>query len=501
MTARSKNQKPAQPKKTNLRPPVVVVMGHVDHGKTTLLDYIRHTNVAAKESAGITQHVGAYQVKIPHEGKEASITFIDTPGHEAFSQMRARGGKVADIAVLVVAADDGVKPQTKEATAHIKAAEIPMVVAINKMDVPGANIDRVKKGLSESEVLVEGYGGSIPAVAISAKTGQGVDELLEIILLTAELEELQGDPEASPAGIVIESKLDKFRGPIATLIIKNGTLKIGDTVTVGGVRGKIKQMVDGFGQRVDVAGPSTPVEVLGLEAVPAVGSEIGGASAEEVKEAVHEAETLEELMSEEKKPDQINLVVKADVQGSLEAITSSLEKLPQEVTKLKIIHSGTGEISDSDVNLARATGSLVLGFRVKAAGNVAKLAETQGIRIATYDVIYQLLDDMKVALEGISLEERPTPVGQGEVIATFPHGKVLILGTKVKEGSISRDQPVKVLRGEEEVASGRVKSIRHVKEETPKAEAGKEYGILLDLSKGEFSDIQIGDLIAAFPKS
>lgn len=482
------------------RPSVVVVMGHVDHGKTTLLDFIRHTSVAAKETSGITQHIGAYQVRVPHEGKEALVTFIDTPGHEAFSSMRARGGKVADIAVLVVAGDDGVKPQTIEAIAHIKAAEIPMLVAINKMDLPAANADRVKKGLTEAEVLVEGYGGNVPVALISAKTGQGVDELLELILLSAELAELKGDPNAPAEAIVIESKLDKFRGPIATLIIKNGTLRVGQEILIGGASGKIKQMVDGFGDRVESAGPGTPVEILGLSAVPAVGAALGEGSAEVTPGQSAQAGSIEELMGEEAKPDEINLIIKADVAGSLEAIKTSLERLPQETTKLKIIHGGTGEISDSDINLARATKSLVLGFRVKPGLNVTRLAETQGIRIATYDVIYELLDQMKAALEGIHLEKNPEPTGRGEIIATFPHGEELILGTRVKEGSINRDQPVKIIRGEEEVASGRVKSIRHIKEDVPKAEVGREYGILLTLSSGEFPSIKIGDELQSFPK-
>lgn len=500
MTKKTTTHSASQPK-GNTRPPVVVVMGHVDHGKTTLLDYIRHTAVAAKESAGITQHIGAYQVLVPHEGKEAPITFIDTPGHEAFSAMRARGGKVADIAILVVAADDGVMPQTVEAIAHIKAAAIPMVVAINKMDVPGANADRVKKGLADNGVLVEGYGGDVPAPEISAKTGQGVPELLELVLITAELAELQGDPAAASAGVVIEARLDKFRGPVATVIIKEGTLRVGDEVLLGGVKGKIKQMVDGFGAQVKEAGPATPVEILGLQSVPAVGAEIGG-GAEEVAspEVPVEAATLEELMVEEAKPDTINLILKADVQGSLEAILGSLPGLPQEVTKLQIIHAGTGEISGSDVNLARATKALILGFRVKPDGSTAKSAETQGVRIMTYDVIYQLLDDLKAALEGISLEERPAPAGEGEIIATFPHDADLIFGTRIKSGSIAKDQPVKILRGEEEVASGRVRTIRHVKEDVPKAETGREYGILLDLSSGAFTDIALGDRLLSFPK-
>lgn len=499
----SASPKPAKEKQVNLapvRPPVVVVMGHVDHGKTTLLDYIRHTSVAAKESAGITQHIGAYQVKVSSGGKESLITFIDTPGHAAFSAMRARGGKVADIAVLVVAADDGVMPQTKEAIAHIKAAEIPMVVAINKMDVPGANVDRVKKGLAEAEVLVEGYGGNVPAVAISAKTGDGIPELLEIILLTAELEELHGNPNAAPEGIVIESKMDKFRGPVATLIIKDGTLRVGDIVLVGGAEGKIKQLINGFGDQVKEAGPGDSVEILGLSSVPAVGTRIGETVAPVERVESHLAGSLADLMNEEVKPDQINLIIKADVAGSLEAIIGSVASLPQEVTKLKIIHGGTGEISDSDVNLARSTKSLILAFRVKAPGAVAKLAETQGVQIMSYEVIYQLLDDLKAALEGISLEAKPTPTGVGEIIATFPHDQLTVFGTRVKEGSIARDQPVKVMRGEEEVAAGRVKTIRHVKDEIPRADVGREYGILVELSRGEYSDIHIGDILHSFPK-
>src|SRR2546429_2978331 len=481
------------------RPPVVVVMGHVDHGKTSLLDYIRSTNVTARESGGITQHIGAYQVKVPHEGKDSLVTFIDTPGHAAFSEMRGRGGQVADVAVLVVAADDGVMPQTREAIAHIKAAGIPMIVAINKMDLEGANVDRVKKGLSESEVLVEGYGGDIPVAPISAKTGQGVDELLELILLTADLAELTGDPQASPAGVVIESKMDKFRGPLATIILKNGTLHTGDAITVGGVKGKIKNMTDGFGTQVKSADPSTPVEILGFESVPPVGSQIGqSADAKEVSAPV--AQTLDQLLGNTAQPDVINLIIKADVQGSLEAILGSLQKLDQEVTKLKVLHSATGEVSDSDVNLARAGGALVLAFRVKISPNVTRLAETQGVQIMEYDVIYKLLDDLQDALAGIKLEERPEPIGTGEIIATFPHGKTLIFGTRVTSGAIAKDQPAKILRGEEEIASGRIRTVRHVKEEIPKAEAGREYGIFVDLPSESYSKIQTGDQLLSFPK-
>jgi translation initiation factor IF-2 len=484
---------------TQSRPPVVVVMGHVDHGKTSLLDFIRRTNVTAKESGGITQHIGAYQVKVPHEGRDTLVTFIDTPGHAAFSAMRARGGQIADMAVLVVAADDGVMPQTKEAIAHINAANIPMIVAINKMDLEGANVDRVKKGLADSGVMVEGYGGNIPVAPISAKTGQGIDNLLELILLTSDLAELSGDSKASPEGVVIESKLDKFRGPLATIILKNGTLKIGDAILVGGVKGKIKSMTDGFSAGVKEAGPSTPVEILGLESVPPVGSTLGGGAA--AKEAsVSTAATLDQILGNTKRPDVINLIIKADVQGSLEAILGSITKLDQGVTKLKILHSATGEVSDSDINLARAGGALVLAFRVKIQPIVTRLAETQGVQVMEYDVIYKLLDDLQDALTGIKLEEQPDPVGIGEIIATFPHDKTLIFGVKVTSGAIAKDQPSKIMRSDEEIASGRIKTVRHIKEEIPKAEAGREYGIFVDLPNEAYSKVQIGDQLFSFPK-
>jgi translation initiation factor IF-2 len=472
-------------------------MGHVDHGKTTLLDFIRKTNVTARETGGITQHIGAYQVKVPIEGRDELITFIDTPGHEAYSAMRARGGKIADIAVLVVAADDGVMPQTKEAVAHIKAARIPMIVAINKIDLPDSNADRVKKGLSEAEVLVEGYGGDVVTVPISAKTGQGVPELLEMILLTAELAELKSEPGGAPEGVVIESKIDRHRGVVATIIIKKGTLRVGQEVVVGGVKGKVRQMTGGFGDQVKEAGPGTPVEILGLETVPAVGTGIGEEAAA-ITAAVQAVPTLEEL--QEKKPDQINLIIKADVAGSLEAIAGSLQKLAQGETKIQIIHSATGEVNDSDVNLAQATGSLVLSFRVKVADSVKRLAESQRVNILSYDIIYKLLEDMEAALAGLTLDDHPIPAGTAEIIATFPHDKTLIFGVKVKQGSIARDQPAKILRGEEEVASGRIKSIRHLKEEVPKAETGKEYGLFLDLADGNYEAVAVGDTIQSFPK-
>lgn len=467
---------------------------------TTILDHIRHTRIVDRESGGITQHIGAYQVKVPHDGQEALITFIDTPGHTAFSQMRARGGQVADIAILVVAADDGVMPQTKEAIAHIKAAGIPMIVAINKMDLEGANVDRVKKGLADNDVLVEGYGGDIPVAPLSAKTGQGVDQLLELILLTADLAELTGDPSANPEGIVIESKLDKFRGPLATVILKNGMLNNGDSITIGGVKGKIKNMTDGFGAQVKSAGPSTPVEILGMESVPPVGSTIGSEAKQEHSSKLSATPTLQELMAQDAQPDVINLVIKTDVQGSLEAITSSLKNLDQEVTKLKILYGATGEITDSDINLAKASGALVVAFRVKISSNVSRLAETQGVKVMEYDVIYKLLDDLKDALDGIKLEERPEPVGVGDIIATFPHGKSLIFGTRVIEGAIAKDQPAKVMRGEEEIASGRIRTVRHVKDELPKAEAGREYGIFVDLPNEAYSRVQTGDKLLSFPK-
>ena len=481
------------------RPPIVVVMGHVDHGKTSLLDYIRHTDITSRESGGITQHIGAYQVKVPHEGSEKLITFIDTPGHEAFSAMRARGGQVADIAILVVAADDGVMPQTKEAIAHIKAAAIPMIVAINKMDMPGANEDRVKKGLADNGVLVEGYGGDVVAVPVSAKTGQGVDHLLEMILLTAELLELTGNNQDPPQGTVIESRLDHQRGPLATVIIKNGTLLVGQMVLVGGVSGRVKALLDGFGVRIKAATPAMPVEILGLSDVPEVGSQIGVAGKEH-EEVVVPTQTLAELLEQEKKSDQINLIIKADVAGSLEAIKGSLNKLDQEITKLNILHLATGEISESDINLARATGALVLAFRVKTPPAVLKLAETQEIQVMSYDVIYKLLDDLQDALAGIKLDERPEPVGIGDIIATFPHNKTVIFGIRVKDGVIGRDQPAKVMREDTEIASGRVRTIKHLKEELPRAEAGKEYGILLDLPLETYSEIKEGDKIYSFPK-
>lgn len=484
----------ADTKLNTKRPPVVVVMGHVDHGKTTLLDYIRHTNTTAKESGGITQHIGAYQVRVPHEGHEELVTFIDTPGHAAFSNMRARGGQVADIAILVVAADDGVMPQTVEAIAHIEAAKTPIVVAINKMDTEGANVDRVKKGLSESGVLVEGYGGDTVTVPISAKTGQGVPELLEMIILTADLLDLKGDPMGEPAGIVIESKMDKFRGPVATLILKNGTLRTGDSITVGGIKGKIKNMIDGFGVQVREAGPSTPVEILGLVAVPPVGSSFGELP---VVTSTIESEPSGEV---EAKEDEINLIIKADVQGSLEAILGSLLKLDQSLTKLNVLHSATGDVSESDVNLARATGALVLAFRVKIPTAVAKLAETQKVQTMEYDIIYKLLEDMADALAGIKAVEHPDPVGVGEILALFPHNNQIVFGSKITQGSINRDQPAKVLRGDEEIASGRVRTIRHGKEETPKAELGREYGILIDLPSEVYQLVQVGDIIQSFPK-
>lgn len=490
-----------------IRPPIVTILGHVDHGKTTLLDFIRKTQVAAREHGGITQHIGAYQIRVQGAGDSGQknslkpetynlITFIDTPGHAAFEKMRSRGAKVADIAVLVVAADDGVMAQTTEAIKHILEAKVPMIVAVNKVDLPSIDLkiqlEKIKKQLSDQKVLVEEYGGDVPIVSLSAKTGEGVGKLLEIISLVAELHELKGDPNAAPAGVVIESHLDKFKGPVATLLIRNGTLKKGDQIMVGGVKGKVRGMLDWNGSPMDSTGPSTPVEVLGLESVPAVGATLGQEM--EAKEKTKVQSLVDQLRAGEDKT--LKLVIKADKQGSLEAIEDSLEKFNQEEKVVDIVSSGTGDIGEANVKLAASVKAIILGFNVKTAPTASKLAETEHVLIQTYNIIYELLDDIEDVIEGMVkpgvVEE---VLGKANIITEFPYGKgERIAGCRVIDGGFTKGTKVRVSRDGEVVGESKLKSLRKVKEEVNRVEKGSDCGMIFDPPV----DFVIGDVVEAF---
>ena len=474
------------------RPPIVTILGHVDHGKTTLLDFIRKSSVATKEHGGITQHIGAYQVS--HSGK--LITFIDTPGHAAFEKMRSRGAKVADMAVLVVAIDDGIMPQTVEAIKHIQEAKVPLIVAVNKIDLAGTDknvqLAKIKKQLSDKQVNVEEYGGDVPVLPISAKTGEGVDKLLEMILLVAEMHETKGDPALPSAGVIIESSLDKFKGPIATILVRNGTLKKGDQITVGGVNSKVRGMFDFSGKPVDSGGPSTPVEVLGLETVPVVGAVLG-----ELAE-VKEAEVVQSLVERLKQGDTktLKVIIKADKQGSLEAIQTSLEKFNTERKIVDYIFTGTGDIGEENIKLAASVGAIVIGFNVKVAPTAQKLAENEHVLIRTYNIIYELLEDVeevvKTLVEVGQLEE---VLGKANIIAEFPHGKSeKIAGCRMTEGIIAKGQKIRVVREGQNIGETRLKSLKKVKEEVNKVEKGNDCGMLFDPSL----DFQIGDVVESF---
>lgn len=492
-----------------VRPPVVTILGHVDHGKTSLLDFIRKSTVAAGEHGGITQAIGAYQVEISEKGQVISqdnndriashvsrITFIDTPGHAAFEKMRSRGARVADIAVLVVAVDDGIMPQTIEAIKHIQEAKVPMIVAVNKVDLPEINVkvqlEKIKKQLSDHQVLAEEYGGETPIVGTSAKTGLGVDNLLETITLVAQIHELTGDPSLPPSGVVIESHMDKFKGALATLLIRDGTLKKGDQISVGGVKCKVKAMYDWQGQSLGLAGPSTPVEVLGWEGVPGVGAALGSEEVKRIQKL--EVKSLIERMKQSE-TDILNVVVRADTQGSLEAIEENLAKFNEEGEHLKVILSGTGEVVDSDVHLAESTKAIVIGFNVPVRSSAQKIAETQHVLVRSYNVIYELLDELKDVVEGMLVPGVVEEVfGRAQIIAEFPYGKdQKIAGCRILEGTFSKGPKVRLVRNEELVGEGKITSLKMAREEVNKVEKGQECGMM-------FSDLefQIGDLVESF---
>jgi translation initiation factor IF-2 len=465
------------------KPPVVTIMGHVDHGKTTLLDYIRHSRLAAKEVGEITQAIGAYQIEF--QGKK--VTFIDTPGHAVFTQMRARGAKVADIVILVVAANDGVMPQTKESIRIIKEAGVPFIVAINKIDLPEASVDKVKGQLAENEVFVEGYGGDVVTVPISAKTGQGVDQLLEMIELTAEMATLQADPQASLEAIVIESKLDKFCGPVATLVVQSGTLKRGEEIRAGKVAGKVRMLKDEFGKAVKEALPADPALVLGFSELPPVGEVV--VSAKETPEVVEEekkAALTPEIRAEEGK--KLKIILKADVAGSLEAI---LNCLPAEV---EVIDQGVGAITESDVLLAKTLGAQIYGFNLSLSASVKKLAQTEKVRIKTYQIVYDLLKELE---ERVLKLLEPTIdreiLGQAEILATFEMKGEKIAGARVIEGKINKGFPVFIKKGDQVIES-KIVSLKQGKQDVNEVSAGEEFGVVLS-GKVDFSE---GDVISSY---
>lgn len=465
-------------KSVSIRPPVVAVLGHVDHGKTTLLDCIRKTNVAAREHGGITQHIGAYQI----EYKKRPITFIDTPGHEAFGKIRSRGAKAADIALLVVAANDSVKPQTLESIKQIQAAGVPMIVVINKIDLPGVIIDKVKSDLAKAGVQVEGYGGDVPVSLVSAKEGKGVDELLDLILLVSDMKAFVGSKDGDVTSVVIEAKVDKFRGSVATLLIKSGTLMVGSPLFEGEKSiGKVRAMFDENGAKVDAALPSKPVEVLGFSVLPSVGAIVSNVAMKgdtslvaKERKAANVEDFLAAMTAAEKK--RLKLVIKADTSGSLEAI---LEALPK--ADIDVVRASLGDISDADVLEARSTGAIIIGFNVKGSPAIEKLATHEKVIIRTYSIIYELLDEMAEVVENMeALLVRERELGTATIIAEFPFDRDRIAGTKVTSGRLARGDMVRVMRGETEVAKARIKSIHQGKTEITKVEVGGECGVLLD---------------------
>jgi len=497
------SKKSSTPKSNLLpRPPVVTVMGHVDHGKTTLLSAIKDVDLTRKEFGGISQHIGAYQVKLKVKSEklkiaeEKPITFIDTPGHAAFTEMRARGARVTDIVVLVVAADEGVKAQTKEALAHARAAEVPIIVAINKVDLPNANVEKTKKDLVEVGLVPEDYGGDTVTVEVSAKTKKGLNQLLEMILLVAEMEELTADPQTPFEGVVIESKLDARRGPVATVLVKTGTLKVGTEVFAGEVSGKVKAMIDDLGQRIKEAGPSTPVEILGLGGVPEVGSQI---SVERVVAGLVPAQPQKRPQGSQLQEGVgvLNLVLKSDVEGTLEAIRSAIQQstISDQQSAIDFIHTATGDITESDVLLAQASQSIVLGFNVKVSADIKYLAKTSGVEVRTYNIIYELLEDVEKALQGLLEKKEEKEVkGEGEVIKLFtlPKSGDTVAGTRLDYGTIQVGDKINVVRGGEVVHSGKIKSLHIETEEKKKVSAGVNVGILI---KPQF-EFKVGDQLA-----
>lgn len=492
------------------RPPIVTVMGHVDHGKTSLLDYIRNANVISGEAGGITQHIGSYSVKMD-DGK--NITFLDTPGHEAFTAMRARGAQVTDLAIIVIASDDAVMPQTKEAIHHAQAADIPMIFALNKMDRDTANPDKIKTELSEMNILVEEWGGKYQCQEISAKNGTNIDELLEKVLLEAEMLELKANPDKKALGTVVESSLDKGRGYVTNILVQGGTLRVGDAVLAGQFSGKIKAMFDERGVRIEEAGPSTPVSVLGFDGAPSAGDKFNVFEDEKEARAIatkrqqlqreqgvrtQKTITLEEIgrriaVGEFK---ELNLIVKGDVDGSIEALSDSLQKLSTEKVQVNIIHKAVGQISESDVLLASASNAYIIGFQVRPSSTARKLAEKEEIQIRLYSVIYKAIEEMRDAMEGLlSAKIEESIVGTAEIRETFKISKIgTIAGCFVTEGKIFRSSKVRVLREGIVVYTGLLGSLKRFKDDVKEVAKGYECGLNID----KFNDIKVGDVVEAY---
>jgi len=497
-----------QEKDLEVRPPVVTIMGHVDHGKTTLLDTIRHARVTEGEAGGITQHIGAYR----YMKDDQSITFIDTPGHAAFTEMRARGASVTDIAVLVVAADDGVMPQTREAIDHIKAADVPIIVAVNKMDMAGANPDKVKQELAEFNLISEEWGGDTVFVELSALKNEGVDNLLEMILLTAEVSEITANPNREASGHVVEAELDKGKGPVATLLVQNGTLHLGDTIVVGDTYGRVRNMTDDFGKQVEHALPSMAVEIIGLSDVPQAGDpfkvfdderkarQIAEKRAAEtwkdehgVAKSVSLDDMFAQLGEEEKK--QLNIIIKGDTQGSVEALKGSLETIEVEGANITVIRASVGTITETDVTLANASNAYIIGFNVRPSSAVRDTAREKGVEIRLYSVIYKAIEDIEKAMEGmLDPEFEEIVTGQAEVRDTFKISKLgTVAGCYVTDGFINRDATIRVLREGLVVYEGELSSLKRFKDDAKEVRQGFECGIMID----KFNDIKEGDTIEA----
>ena len=491
------------------RPPVIVVMGHVDHGKTSLLDAVRRTNVIEGEAGGITQHIGAYMVDI--NGRE--ITFLDTPGHEAFTAMRARGAQVTDIAILIVAANDGVMPQTVEAINHAKAAGIPIIVAVNKIDLPGANVEKVKEELTKYELVPEEWGGDTIFVPISAKQHTNIDTLLEMVLLVADMKELKANPLKQSKGVVIEAKLDKTRGPVATMLVQRGTLDVGDTIVVGSVIGRIRAMYNDKGKKVKKAGPSTPVEIIGLTEVPTAGETFYEVKDEKTAKHLIEKRkrqereksinatakvSLNDLFNqiEKGKLKELNIVVKADVQGSVEAVKQSLEKLSNDDVQVKVIHANVGAVTESDVTLAKVSNAIIIAFNVRPEPMAREIAEKEEVEIKQYSIIYQAIEDVEAAMKGmLDPEFEEKIIGNAEVRQTFKVSNVgTIAGAYVLNGKIQRHAGIRVIRDNVVIHDGNLCSLKRFKDDVKEVATGYECGIQIE----GFNDIKEGDTLEAY---
>lgn len=491
------------------RPPIVTVMGHVDHGKTKLLDAIRNANVQAKEAGGITQHIGAYTVKI--DGKK--ITFLDTPGHEAFTSMRARGAQVTDIAILVVAADDGVMPQTIEAINHAKAANVPIIVAVNKMDKPSANPDKVKQELADQGLLVEDWGGEVISVPVSALKNENIDTLLEMILIVAEMEELKANPDRKAVGTVVEGELDKGRGPVATVIVQNGTLKVGDPLVVGSTYGKIRAMIDDKGKNVKKATPSMPVEILGLSDVPNAGDQFVVVGSDKIARSIadkRKARAREDMLKAGQKVSlddffkqmqegaikDLNVIVKADVQGSVQAVKQSLEKLSHDEVAVRVIHGGAGAITESDVMLAAASNAIIIGFNVRPMPGAKSLAERESVDVRTYRVIYDAIEDIKDAMHGmLEPEFVEEETGKAEIREIYKvSGIGTIAGCYVTDGKIQRNSQIRIVRDGIIVHDGKLASLKRFKDDAKEVASGYECGMSVE----NFNDLKLGDILEAY---